>query len=55
MHDAVAPVSRDRVGHRGEHRDALDVGAGLLRADAADDLRAVRAVAQAVEAALRRR
>src|SRR4051812_18143115 len=37
---------------RREHRDAFHVGAGLLRAYAADDLRAVCLFAQAVEAAL---
>src|SRR5207247_3736200 len=38
--------------HRCEDRDAVDVGPRLLRADAADDLGPVRAVAQPVEAAL---
>ena len=41
-----------RFGDRREHRDAFDVGAGLLGCDPADDLRAVLAVAQPVEAAL---
>ena len=42
----------DRFLHRREHRDALDVGAGLLRAHTADDLGAVLAVAQTVEPTL---
>ena len=40
----------DRVGDGVEHRDALDVLAALARRDAGDDVRAVGAVAQAVEA-----
>src|SRR5207237_1110819 len=40
------------VGHRREHRNAFDVGTGLLRAHPSDDQRSVRAVAQAVEPAL---
>ena len=42
----------DRVGDGVEHRDALDVLAALARRDAADDLRAVGPVAQAVVLAL---
>ena len=41
------------VGDRGEDRDAVDVGAGLLRVGAGHHLGAVVPVAQAVEAALR--
>ena len=52
MHDAVAPVAAIASATVGEHRDAVDVGARLLRAGAGDDLRAVVAVEQAVEAAL---
>ena len=47
-----APVSVDRLGDGVEDRDALDVLAALAGRDAGDDLRAVGAVAQAVEAAL---
>ena len=42
----------DRLGDRAEDRDALDVLAALARRHAGDDVRAVGAVAQAVEAAL---
>jgi hypothetical protein len=42
-----------RFGDAGEDGDAVDVGAGLLRVHAADDLGAVVAVALGVEAALR--
>jgi len=42
----------DRVGNGVEDGDALDVLAALARRDSGDDLRAVRLVAQAVEAAL---
>ena len=45
----------DRLGDGVEDRDALDVLAALARGDAGDDLRAVGAVAQPVEAALARR
>src|SRR5262249_24357053 len=41
-----------RLGHVGEDRHALDVGAGLLGVGAGDDLGPVRPVAHAVEAAL---
>src|SRR5207248_694221 len=42
-----------RLGDRGEDGDAVDVGARLLRVRAGHHAGAVRAVAQAVEAALR--
>ena len=42
----------DGVGDRVEDGDALDVLAALARRDAGDEVRAVRPVAQAVEAAL---
>ena len=42
----------DRIGDGVEHRNALDVLAGLARRHACDDVRPVLAVAQAVEAAL---
>ena len=42
----------DRLGDGVEDRDALDVLAALAGRDAGDDVRAVGAVAQAVEAAL---
>ena len=52
MHDGVGAGLLHRVGDVGEDRDAVDVGAGLLRVGAGHDLGAVVAVAQAVEAAL---
>ena len=48
----VRPGLGDGVRDRAEDRDALDVLAGLAGRDAGDDLGAVRAVAEAVEAAL---
>jgi len=50
---AVAPVSADRFLHRREHRNAVHIGAGLLRAHATDNLRAVLALRQSVEATWR--
>ena len=52
MQEAVAPVASHGLGDRGEDRDAVDVGAGLLGVGAGHDLGAVVPVAQAVEAAL---
>ena len=52
MHDAVAPVAATASATVGEDRDAVDVGAGLLRVGAGHHLGAVVAVQQAVEAAL---
>ena len=51
-HRRVRARLRDRVGDGVEDRDALDVLAALARRDAGDELRAVVAVAQAVEAPL---
>src|SRR6266540_6683982 len=48
----VGAALGDRVGHGVEHRDALDLLAGLARRDAGDHVGAVGAVAQRVEAAL---
>src|SRR5439155_17687420 len=48
----VGAGGRDRVGNGGVNGDALHVVARLLGVGAGDDLRAVRAVAQAVEAPL---
>ena len=53
MHDAFAPVASTASATDREDRDAVDVGAGLLRVRARDDLGAVLAVEQPVEAALR--
>ena len=54
MHDVLAPVSRDRVGDRVEHRDrAVERRlAALARGHAGDDLRAVRQHRARVELAL---
>ena len=52
-HRRVRARLGDRVGDRVEDRDPLDVLAALAGRDAGDDLRAVGAVAQPVEAALR--
>lgn len=52
MHEAFAPVAA-RVCHRREDRNAINIGSGLLRVGACDDLGAIRAVAETVEAALR--
>ena len=45
-HRRVRARLRDRVGHRVEDRDALDVLAALAGRDAGDDVRAVVAVAR---------
>ena len=52
MNDAVAPVAATASATDVEDRDALDVVAALAGRDAADDLRAVGPVAQAVVPAL---
>ena len=51
-HRRVRACARDRLGDGVEDRDALDVLAALARSDAGDELRAVGAVAQPVEATL---
>ena len=51
-HRRVRARLADGLGHRVEHRHALDVLAALAGSDAGDDLRAVGAVPQPVEAAL---
>ena len=52
MSVVLAPRLGDGVGDGVEDRDALDVLAALAGRDAGDDVRAVVAVAQAVEASL---
>ena len=52
MREVLAPVARDGVRDRVEDGDPLDVLAALARRDAGDDVRAVGAVPQPVEAAL---
>ena len=44
---------RNGVGNRCEHRDAIDIGTGLLGVRATDNLGAVIAIAQTVETSLR--
>ena len=53
--EALAPVSRDGVGHGVEDRDALVRRAALAGRDARDDLRSVVAARERVEACPRGR